>query len=86
MASVALREKGNTAFKAGEFALAVEAYGEALALEDTPVLRSNRSAALLAIGEHEAALVDAEAALALQPGWSKAHWRRGAALEVRKIA
>jgi tetratricopeptide (TPR) repeat protein len=44
------------------------------------VLFSNRAAALTKLGRFEAALADADAALALRPDWAKAHFRRGAAL------
>ncbi len=38
---------------------------------------SNRSAALLALGRAEDALVDAVTCRALKPGWNKAHFRVG---------
>jgi tetratricopeptide (TPR) repeat protein len=44
------------------------------------VLFSNRAAALTKLGRFDAALADADAALALRPDWAKAHFRRGAAL------
>ena len=44
------------------------------------VLFSNRAAALTRLGRFDAALVDAEAAVASRPDWAKAHFRRGAAL------
>jgi G3E family GTPase len=44
------------------------------------VLFSNRAAALTKLGRFEAALADADAAVASRPDWPKAHFRRGAAL------
>ena len=41
---------------------------------------SNRSAALLAAGQPELALADAEAAIAAWPSWSKGYYRAAAAL------
>ena len=46
----------------------------------TVVLYTNRAAALTRLGRFEAALRDADAAVAVRPDWAKAHFRRGAAL------
>ena len=47
---------------------------------DDATLLSNRSAARLLLGQHEAALEDAVAAVRLRPTWGKAYSRQGAAL------
>lgn len=43
-------------------------------------LLGNRSYCLEKLGRYEEALADAEAALALQPGWPKGSFRKGKAL------
>lgn len=77
------RTRGNAAFRSGIWEEAVRLYGEGLEqdvdCEDTrtvAALHYNRSAALRQLGEFEAALQDTNAALALQPRWTKALYRR----------
>lgn len=77
----ALREQGNAAFKRGAHQEAVEAYSSAIAVEDSAVLRSNRSAAHAGAGSFSDALADGLAALQLQPGWCKGEFRCATALE-----
>ena len=48
-----------------------------------PPARSNRSAALLKLGDAVAAEEDARAAIKLRPDWEKAYYRFGAALEAQ---
>lgn len=55
----ALKAAGNTAFKKGALEEAIAAYSSAIILEDTAVLRSNRSAAHVGVGNFEEALNDA---------------------------
>jgi len=77
-----LKEKGNQYFKAQEYADAVKAYGEAIALDaDNAALYSNRSAAYLRLHKHAEALGDAEKCVKLKPEWEKGHFRAGSALE-----
>ena len=79
---MALRARGNELFKDGSFEEAVATYSRAIEEEgDSAALRSNRSAASVGLKHFAAALEDADAALSLQPGWSKAFYRRGVALE-----
>ena len=75
------REKGNGLFKAGDYAGAVGAYSEAIALDPANhVLYSNRSGAYLALGGAiSKAFKDAEQCVALKPDWPKSYSRRGAA-------
>lgn len=79
-----LRCEGNAHFRAGRFERAVEAYARALELcpEDAR-LSSNRSACYSRLGRPEAALADAEAAIAAAPTWFKGHFRKARLLEAR---
>lgn len=74
------REAGNDAFRAGDFATAVARYSDALAAEPSAALLSNRSAAHAGLRAWTSALADADAAVALDAAWTKAHFRRGTAL------
>lgn len=64
----------------GKYAAAVTTYSEAIALAPSAVLYSNRAAAQLKSENYGAAIADAEAALALDPAYIKAYYRRGSAL------
>ena len=96
-----LREKGNTSFKAKKWSSAVQFYTQAIngiksaekgnngsplpAYEMNKIL-SNRSAALLKLGQKEKALADAEAALVLDPKWTKIYHRKALALlELKRV-
>jgi tetratricopeptide (TPR) repeat protein len=73
---------GNTAFRDGDFEVAVSSYTQAL-LESPPdagVLLQNRSAAHLALGDNWCAFDDATAATELNIALVKAHFRRAVAL------
>lgn len=78
---------GNNAFKNGDFETAIALYTRALELaerdgatEIAHLVHANRSAAACRLGDSEAALQDADAAVALKPDWPRGHQRRGAAL------
>ncbi|KAF8055469.1 TTC28 [Scenedesmus sp. PABB004] len=82
-----LKRRAGEELARGDAGRAAASYGEALdalgARRDpgaARVLLGNRSLAWLRAGRADAALADADAALALAPRWAKAHWRRGAAL------
>lgn len=87
----ALRKKecGNEALKRGDYETAVGEYSAAIDLDaSSKVLFSNRSAARLALAVKtnntdlvQSALVDADACVALDPAWPKAHFRRATALK-----
>jgi tetratricopeptide (TPR) repeat protein len=79
-AAEAHRAAGNASFRAGRHAEAVASYGAALALAPSAALFSNRSASHAALCDWACALADADAAVAMQPSWAKAHARRAAAL------
>jgi len=81
-ASAEKKAEGNAAFKAGNYSEAVAFYTEALALLAEPAsaragaaLQSNRSAALLALGEHRRAERDGVAAAERDPTFVKAFYR-----------
>ncbi|PSC68906.1 malonate-ligase [Micractinium conductrix] len=87
-AAAALKAKGNAEFSKGELAAAVSSWTEALSLLDRQpnpqglhLLYGNRAAAALKLGDFTAALRDAEAALAVEPAWAKALYRKAAALQ-----
>ena len=72
--------KGNELFKAKDFNAAIKAYSAGLEKQgDNKFLWSNRSACYLAMGEKEKALKDAEICRRVDPLWTKACYRLGAA-------
>ncbi|KAG5523594.1 hypothetical protein RHGRI_035407 [Rhododendron griersonianum] len=72
--------KGNTAFSAGNYAVAIRHYTEAIYLSpDDHVLYSNRSAAYASCNQYTEALFDAKKTIKLKPDWPKAFSRLGAA-------
>jgi stress-induced-phosphoprotein 1 len=76
-----LKEKGNTALTAGKFDEAIQAYTEAIKLDESNhVLYSNRSAAYLKAGRFLDALLDGEKTVQINPTWAKGYSRKGAAL------
>lgn len=81
-AGEAHKARGNELLKAGSFAEAAEAYGEAIKADASVVAYwSNRSHAVLRSGDAPGALSDADEAVRLKPDWAKAHWRRAQALK-----
>ncbi|KAI3429303.1 hypothetical protein D9Q98_005398 [Chlorella vulgaris] len=83
------KELGNAAFIAGDWTAALRHYSAALRHCDglqRPVglhfLHGNRAATHLKLGDAAAALQDAEAALAVEPRWVKALFRKAAALQL----
>lgn len=76
-----LKNEGNELMKSGRFREALDRYTRALDLDPrNAVYFCNRAAAHFKLGEHEAAVADCTAALALQPDYGKAHGRLGLAL------
>ncbi|XP_030804334.1 tetratricopeptide repeat protein 31 isoform X1 [Camarhynchus parvulus] len=79
--SLALAGHGIEAAQMGQHAEAVWAFTVALELNPREHrLLGNRSYCLEKLGRYEEALADAEAALALRPGWPKGSFRKGKAL------
>uniref|UniRef100_A0A671YF15 Tetratricopeptide repeat domain 28 n=1 Tax=Sparus aurata TaxID=8175 RepID=A0A671YF15_SPAAU len=65
-------QQSNEACQRGDFQAAVHLYTNALQADpQNCILYSNRSAALLKLGQHQAALDDAEKACELNPKWPK---------------
>ncbi|NXB23974.1 TTC31 protein, partial [Rhagologus leucostigma] len=79
--SLALAGHGIAAAQVGQHTEAVYAFTVALELNPREHrLLGNRSYCLEKLGRYEEALADAEAALALRPGWPKGSFRKGKAL------
>lgn len=65
-------QQSNEACQRGDFQAAVHLYSDALQVDSQNcILYSNRSAAFLKLGQHQAALEDAEKACELNPKWPK---------------
>ncbi|KAL2018506.1 hypothetical protein VTK56DRAFT_791 [Thermocarpiscus australiensis] len=76
----ALKSKGNAAMAQKDYAAAIDYYTQALALHPgNAVFLSNRAAAHSAARDHESAKADAEAAVAIDPRYTKAWSRLGLA-------
>ncbi|NXI80361.1 TTC31 protein, partial [Rhipidura dahli] len=79
--SLMLADHGIAAAQLGQHTEAVYAFTVALELNPREHrLLGNRSYCLEKLGRYEEALADAEAALALRPGWPKGSFRKGKAL------
>lgn len=75
-----LKSKGNAAMAQKDYTAAVDYYSQALALNpDNVIYLSNRAAAYSADKSHEKARADAEAAVAIDPKYTKAWSRLGLA-------
>eukprot|EP00667_Euglena_gracilis_P020983 EG_transcript_22855 len=80
-----LKEAGNQLYKAGKYAAALDRYGEALHLQPAePTYYANRAAAAFMLGMLDQCVADCTAALALQPGYTKALLRRGRCHTLRR--
>ncbi|KAI5462872.1 hsc70 cochaperone [Mariannaea sp. PMI_226] len=76
----ALKSKGNAAMAQKDYPAAIDLYTQALALNPSnAVFLSNRAAAHSAAKDHASAKTDAEAAVALDPSYTKAWSRLGLA-------
>ncbi|XP_055816965.1 uncharacterized protein LOC129886341 [Solanum dulcamara] len=77
------KARGHEAFKMNDFAMAIDAYTQAIDFDPTDgTLVSNRSLCWLRLGQAEHALSDAKACRELRPDWAKACYREGAALRL----
>lgn len=75
-----LKVEGNRAMAARNFTDAIEKYTQAIELDSKNVVYlSNRAAAYSSLSQHEKAVKDAEAAIKLNPNFSKAYSRLGLA-------
>ncbi|XP_053790013.1 tetratricopeptide repeat protein 12 [Vidua chalybeata] len=76
----ALKEQGNEAFRAGDFALAIQRYSEGLEkLRDKQELYTNRAQAYLKLHEYEKAISDCKWALKCNKNCLKAYFLMGKA-------
>lgn len=76
----ALKSQGNVAMAKKDYAGAIDLYTKALAIvPGNPIFLSNRAAAYSASKDHESARADAEAAVAVDPKYTKAWSRLGLA-------
>ncbi|KAK2063100.1 hypothetical protein LY76DRAFT_239616 [Colletotrichum caudatum] len=76
----ALKSRGNAAMASKDYPAAISLYTQALALNPgNAVFLSNRAAAHSAAKDHESAKADAEAAVAIDPAYTKAWSRLGLA-------
>jgi len=76
----ALKSKGNAAMASKDYQGAIDFYTQALALNPgNAIFLSNRAAAYSAARDHESAKADAEAAVAIEPTYTKAWSRLGLA-------
>lgn len=81
-----LRLAGNKHFGSGQFSKAIELYSAAIELEPTASLYTNRAFANLKLSFSGDAIHDADAALALDPTFVKARYRRAHAfLQLAKV-
>ncbi|KAK4191936.1 small glutamine-rich tetratricopeptide repeat-containing protein 2 [Podospora australis] len=75
-----LKSKGNAAMAQKDYSTAIDLYTQALALHPgNAIFLSNRAAAYSAARDHESAKADAEAAVAIEPTYTKAWSRLGLA-------
>ena len=80
MDAQAYKAKGNEAFSAKDFPVAIENFTSAIELDPSShVLYSNRSAAHASMNNYVEALNDAEKCVALNKTWAKGYVRLGAA-------
>ncbi|KAH8808137.1 hsc70 cochaperone [Xylogone sp. PMI_703] len=74
----ALKSKGNAAMAKKNYSEAIDLYTQALKLvPNNPIFLSNRAAAYSASRDHESAMIDAEAAVKVDPTYTKAWSRLG---------
>jgi len=75
----ALKDEGNSYLAELKFAVAAQKYSEAIALHPTAVFFSNRAVAMIKLESYGSAIIDADSAIALDPNYIKAYYRRGSA-------
>ncbi|KAL1917433.1 uncharacterized protein VTP21DRAFT_3826 [Calcarisporiella thermophila] len=81
MSAEEFKNKGNQAFLAKNYEVAIEHFTKAIELDPTNhVLYSNRSASYASLKQYERALEDAEKTVSLKQDWGKGYSRKGAAL------
>ena len=68
-------DQGNVHYRRQEFALALQCYTEALALDRTYVVLANRAAVHVALDDLESAYMDAKECVQLKSDYLKGHYR-----------
>lgn len=76
-----LRERGNVHFKAGRLQEAAESYSESVQIDPSAAAFANRAAIHLRLKTWDKAESDGTAALALDPDFVKAYYRRWARMD-----
>lgn len=77
-AAEALKAKGNSLMSSKQYDEAIESYTKAIALDPTnAVYYSNRAAAYSSKNDHANAILDAEKAIEVDPGFVRAYHRLG---------
>lgn len=80
-AAAAAKDRGNAAFKAGDFEKAAEEFSAAIALDPSDhIFYSNRSGAYASLKKYDLALTDAEKCVELKKDFAKGYGRKGTAL------
>lgn len=76
-----LKDEGNKAFTGKQYTNAVDIFTRCIELDgENPVYFSNRAAALIELGEYEAAVDNGRECVRLNPQWAKGYVRLGIAL------
>ena len=74
MSAASFKDTGNKHLQAGEFDQAIEAYTQAINIDDSNhVFYSNRSAAYLSKGDANSALDDGLKCTKVNPSWAKGY-------------
>ena len=79
MSAEELKSQGNEWFKLAKYQKAIDCYTQSLELEKSPVVLCNRAFAYIKIELPGAALIDADEALQMDPGFAKAYYRKASA-------
>ena len=66
---------GNAEFKKGNYGKAIQYYTEAVAIQPTEQILSNRAASYIAIKEYKKALDDCKAAIRINPDFARVYKR-----------
>lgn len=78
--SQALKNKGNTQFKNGNYLQAIDYYTQAIELHENHIYYGNRAICFLRTEKYESCIKDCDKAIALDATWHKAYNRKGSAL------
>lgn len=77
-----LKNRGNTAFTAGDYIEAEKIYSEAIEqYGGSNVLHTNRAAAKFQLSKYQECIADCDQAIKLDPKWVKAYFRKASSFE-----